>query len=51
MIYTVFATVLCVLLRRQLAFVAWNRTRLNRLLDPFLVIGIAMPVTTSSSRR
>ena len=45
MIYTVFATVLCVLLATAAAFVlARNRTRLNRLLYLFLVIGIAMPV-------
>jgi raffinose/stachyose/melibiose transport system permease protein len=45
MIYTVFATALCVLLATAAAFVlARNRTRLNRLLYLFLVIGIAMPV-------
>jgi raffinose/stachyose/melibiose transport system permease protein len=45
MIYTVFATVLCVLLATAAAVVlARNRTRLNRLLYLFLVIGIAMPV-------
>jgi len=44
-IYTVFATVLCVLLAMSAAFVlARSRTRLNRLLYLFLVIGIAMPV-------
>lgn len=45
MIYTVLATALCVLLATAAAFVlARNRTRLNRLLYLFLVIGIAMPV-------
>jgi raffinose/stachyose/melibiose transport system permease protein len=44
-IYTVFATVLCVLLATAAAFVlARSRTRLNRLLYLFLVIGIAMPI-------
>ncbi len=45
MVYTVFATVLCVACATAAAFVlARNRTRLNRLLYLFLVIGIAMPV-------
>jgi raffinose/stachyose/melibiose transport system permease protein len=45
MIYTVFATVLCVLLASAAAFVlARNRTRLTRLMYLFLVIGIAMPI-------
>jgi raffinose/stachyose/melibiose transport system permease protein len=44
-IYTVFATVLCVLLATAAAFVlARNRTRLNRFWYLFLVIGIAMPL-------
>jgi raffinose/stachyose/melibiose transport system permease protein len=44
-IYTTFATALCVLLATAAAFVlARSRTRLNRLLYLFLVIGIAMPV-------
>ena len=44
-IYTVFATVLCVVLATAAAFVlARNRTRLNRLIYLFLVIGIAMPI-------
>jgi len=45
MIYTVFGTVLCLLLATTAAFVLARRhTRLNRLLYLFLVIGIAMPV-------
>jgi raffinose/stachyose/melibiose transport system permease protein len=45
LIYTVSATVLCVVLATAAAFVlARNRTRLNRLIYLFLVIGIAMPV-------
>ena len=45
MIYTVFATVLCVVCATAAAFVlARNRTRFNRWLYLFLVIGIAMPV-------
>ena len=45
MIYTVFATVLCVGCATAAAFVlARNRTRFNRWLYLFLVIGIAMPV-------
>jgi raffinose/stachyose/melibiose transport system permease protein len=44
-IYTISATVLCVLLATAAAVaLARNRTRLNRLLYLFLVIGIAMPV-------
>jgi raffinose/stachyose/melibiose transport system permease protein len=44
-IYTVFATLLCVVCATAAAFVlARNRTRLNRLIYLFLVIGIAMPV-------
>ena len=45
MIYTVFATVLCVLCASAAAFVlARNRTRLNRFWYFFLVIGIAIPL-------
>jgi raffinose/stachyose/melibiose transport system permease protein len=45
MIYTVFATVLCVLCASAAAFVlARNRTRLNRFWYLFLVIGIAIPL-------
>ena len=44
-IYTGFATVLCVILATAAAFVlARNRTRANRLIYLFLVIGIAMPI-------
>jgi raffinose/stachyose/melibiose transport system permease protein len=44
-IYTVCATVLCVLLASAAAFVlARRRTRLNRYIYLFLVIGIAMPI-------
>lgn len=44
-IYTVLATLLCILLATAAAFaLARNRTRLNRVLYLFLVIGIAMPV-------
>jgi raffinose/stachyose/melibiose transport system permease protein len=44
-LYTVFATLLCVFLATAAAFVlARSRTRLNRLLYLFLVIGIAMPI-------
>lgn len=45
MIYTGFATVLCLVLATAAAFVlSRNRTRLNRYLYLFLVIGIAMPL-------
>lgn len=44
-IYTTLATTLCVFLATAAAFLlARSRTRLNRLLYLFLVIGIAMPV-------
>lgn len=44
-VYTVFATILCVLCATAAAFVlARNRTRLNRLWYFFLVVGIAMPL-------
>jgi raffinose/stachyose/melibiose transport system permease protein len=44
-IYTVFATLLCIFLATAAAFVlARHRTRLNRVLYLFLVMGIAMPI-------
>lgn len=44
-LYTVGATVICVLLATSAAFVlSRNRTRLNHYLYLFLVIGIAMPI-------